>query len=144
MGADALFSQLTKPHLRPSKLKILRWLQEDTTEPHVLETFEGLLEGLSGLEVLHIEISHMRSLPKVSTLTHHGKTLKSLFVYSGGSETYMYETQEFDEICTNCTELRQLSITFPSSIIIDAVLNSEYKSYLVGDQARGNKKQMEW
>ena len=138
-----LFSQLTKPHLRPSRLKILRWLQEDTIEPHALEAFEGLLEGLSGLEVLHIELNHMRSLPKPSTLTHHGKTLKSLFVCSSSglsvAETHMYEIQEFDEICTNCKELRQLSVTFPSSIILDAVLNIEYKSYLVGGRALGTR-----
>lgn len=133
IGVDVLFSQLSKPHLRPSKLKNLRWLQEDTNEPYALEAFEGLLEGLSGLEVLHIDIINMERLPKASTLTHHGKTLRSLFVRSGTSNTeiHTYKTFEFDKICSNCTELRQLSVTFPTIIIPHAVLNSDYKSFLV-------------
>lgn len=139
MGADILFSQLSKPHLRPSKLKNLRWLQEDTNEPHALEAFEGLLEGLSGLEILHIDINNMQVLPKPAALAHHGKTLKSLFVRSAANTSAAnsprintYETHEFDVICTGCTELRQLSVTFPPTVVSHAVLDSDYKSFLVG------------
>lgn len=134
MGADVVFSQLSKPHLRPSKLKNLRWLQEETNEPYALEAFEGLLEGLSGLEILHIDINNMPSLPKPAVLAHHGKTLKSLFVRSTSNSTNinMYEAPEFDLICTSCTELRQLSVTFPPIVVSHAVLDSEYKLFLVG------------
>lgn len=135
MGADILFSQLSKPHLRPYKLKNLRWLQEETNEPHALEAFEGLLEGLSGLEILHIDINNMQLLPKPAALAHHGKTLKSLFIRSAANSTriHTYEAPEFDVICTSCTELRQLSVTFPNTAVVShAVLDSEYKSFLVG------------
>lgn len=133
VGADVIFSQLSKPHIRPSKLKTLRWLQEETNEPHALEAFEGLLEGLSGLEILHIDINHMQTLPKPAALAHHGKTLKSLFVRSAlsSSNIHTYETHEFDVICTGCTELRQLSVTFPPTAVSHAVLDPEYKSFLV-------------
>ena len=129
-----IFSQLSKPHLRPSKLKTLRWLQEETNEPHALEAFEGLLEGLSGLEILHIDINNMQALPKPTALAHHGMTLKSLFVRSALTNTniHTYETHEFDVICTTCPELRQLSVTFPPTAVSHAVLDSEYKTFLVG------------
>lgn len=144
MGADVVFSQLSKPHLRPSKLKNLRWLQEETNEPYALEAFEGLLEGLSGLEILHIDINNMPSLPKPAVLAQHGKTLKSLFVRSTLSSTNinMYEAPEFDVICTSCTELRQLSVTFPPTVVSHAVLDSEYKLFLVGAYNDVNQNKM--
>lgn len=51
IGADAVFAQMSKPHLRPGKLKKLRWFHEAPNEPHALEAFEGLLEAIAGLEV---------------------------------------------------------------------------------------------
>ena len=134
VGADVVFSQLSKPHLRPSKLRVFRWLQEEINEPHALEAFEGLLEGLSRLETLHVEIKNMLTLPKPSALIHHGKTLTSLFVHSqpsSSTEVHTYETQEFDEICTNCTELRQLSISFPSTSVSHPHPSPDYKTFLV-------------
>lgn len=131
-----IFSQLSKPNLRPTRLKNLRWLQEEPNESHALEAFEGLLESLSGLKELHIDINNMQTLPKPAALAHHGTTLKSLFVRSTLNSTNMhtYEAHEFDVICTGCTELRQLSVTFPPTVVSNAVLDSEYKSFLVSAQ----------
>lgn len=50
-GADAVFAQMSKPHLRPNSLKKLRWVHEAAGKTHVLESLEGLLEAITGLEV---------------------------------------------------------------------------------------------
>jgi hypothetical protein len=34
-------------------------MDDDKSEAHALEAFEGLLEGLSALETLHIFVNHM-------------------------------------------------------------------------------------
>ncbi|MCJ1471616.1 hypothetical protein MMC13_000256 [Lambiella insularis] len=123
-GADFLFAQLSRPHLRPSKLKSLRWMDDDKSEPHALEAFEGLLESLSGLETLHIFVKRMRSLPKVGPITLHKKTLTSLSVHSQETreKIHTYSEEDYDRIC-GCTQLRQLSVMFPNTSIDHATLS---------------------
>ena len=54
-GADTVFAQMSKPHLRPTKLKKIRWFHgEEGSEAHALEAFDGLLEAITGLEILHV------------------------------------------------------------------------------------------
>jgi len=43
----------------------------------------------------------------------------------------MYESEQFEEICNNCLELRQLGITFPITSVSDAEPSSEFTAYLV-------------
>ena len=137
-GADALFSQMSKPHNRPSRLKKLRWFHEETAEPHALEAFEGLLEGLSGLEILHVDLNNIGGLPKPSAITNHRKTLKVLAIRSrmGPPEQPQldslkcYEQAQFDEICTQCPEVRQLSITTPETFVSDPQETTEFRDFL--------------
>ena len=132
VGADAVFSQMSKPHLRPARLKKIRWFHEETSEPHAIEAFEGLLESITGLEILHVDINNLRGLPGASAVAHHGKTLKCLSIRSRmESHTTLYERDGFDEICNNCTELQQLSMTFPPTSVSDANRNTEFNTYLV-------------
>lgn len=65
-GADAVFAQMSKPHLRPGNLKKLRWFHEADRETHVLESFEGLLEAITGLEV-----SSLMTGKRYTTLLRH-------------------------------------------------------------------------
>ncbi|MCJ1274043.1 hypothetical protein MMC21_001837 [Puttea exsequens] len=130
-GEDAVFAQLSKPHLRPTKLKKLRWFHEDDNENHALEAFEGLLEATAGLEVLHVETNNLGSLPKAGAIGHHGKTLQILGVRNRMPQgLVMYEPDQFEEICTSCLELRQLSVTFPNTSVSDAFPSSEFKAFL--------------
>ena len=133
-GADAVFAQMSKPHLRPNKLKKIRWFHcEETTIIHALEAFDGLLEAISGLEILHVDIKHFNGLPSPTAIAHHGKTLQVLGLRSrtSSSDTIMYQSDQLDEICTACTELRQLAVTFPVTFVSDAHPSSEFKTYLV-------------
>lgn len=134
LGADAVFAQMSKPHIRPTKLKKIRWFHgEETSETHALEAFDGLLDALSGLEILHVDIKNFGGLPNSTAIAHHGKTLKVLGIRSraASSNPTRYESEQLDEICTACTELRQLSITFPTTSVSDAHPSSEFKTHLV-------------
>ena len=136
VGADAVFAQLSKPHLRPANLEKIRWFHEETSEPHALEAFEGLLDALSKLKTLHVDINNIPGLPRAGAIAHHGKTLQSLSVRSRIPQQgiQMYDNEQFDEICANCLELRQLSITFPATSITDAAPSIEFKTYLVSSR----------
>lgn len=136
-GADTVFAQMSKPHLRPNKLKKIRWFHgEDTMETHALEAFDGLLEAISGLEVLHVDIKNFSGLPNPTAIAHHGKTLHVLGIRSRTASLSLmrYENEQLDEICTACPELRQLSITFPSTSVSDAHPSSEFMQALVSHE----------
>ena len=134
-GADAVFAQMSKPHLRPTKLKKIRWFHgDDSTEAHALEAFDGLLGATSALEILHVDIKGFDELPNPAAIAHHGKTLQVLGIRgrSASSEPVRYESDQLDEICTACTKIRQLSITFPATSVSDAHPSSDFKTHLVG------------
>ncbi|MCJ1436481.1 hypothetical protein MMC27_005860 [Xylographa pallens] len=130
-GAEVLFAQLSKPHLRPPRLRSLRWMDDDKSEPHALEAFEGLLESLSGLETLHIYVNRMRSLPKVGPIIFHKKTLTSLSIHSQQTREaiHTYSEEDFDKICTECSQIRQLSIMFPKTTVEHAVASPEFLAF---------------
>ena len=132
-GAESIFAQMSKPFLRPNKLKKIRWFHgEENSEIHALEAFDGLLEAISGLEVLHVDVTNFRALPNPTAIAHHGKTLQVLGVRSRteASSLMRYETDQLDEICTACTELRQLSVTFPTTSVSDPRPSPEFKASL--------------
>lgn len=119
-GADVVFTQLSKPHMRPTKLKSIRWMDDNKSETHALEAFEGLLESLSGLLTIHVFINRMRALPKISAIIPHKKTLTSLSIHSQLSTqtpAHTYLEDDYSRLCTECGELRQLSIMFPKTAI---------------------------
>ena len=137
-GADALWAQMSKPHVRPNRLKKIRWFHEISAEPHALEAFEGLLEGLLGLEVIHVDLINIGGLPKPSVITHHAKTLKMLALQSRSRQENLhfyslncYAQDQFDEITTECTELRQLSIATPETDVSEARPSQEFTTFLV-------------
>ena len=132
-GVEVLFAQLSKPHLRPSNLRILRWLDDESSEPHALEAFEGFLEALTGLASIHVIISRMRDLPKVAALVHHRKTLTSLSVHSqeNHDNIFLYSINDYSRLCDECTELRQLSIMFPETKIEPPSPSHEFVAFLV-------------
>ena len=132
-GASTVFAQMSKPFLRPNNLKKIRWFHgEDINESDALNAFDGLLEAMSGLEVLMVDVANLRALPNPTAIAHHGKTLQVLGV-RGRTETsslMRYETDQLDEICTACTELRQFSITFPTTSVSDAQPSPDFKASL--------------
>ena len=132
MGTENLFTQLSKPHIRPGQLKNLYWTQNRINEPHILEAFEGLLESLLGLETLQVEIDSVDNLPKAKAITHHGKTLKYLNINGQmNGYTHNYEPADFTEICEKCPGLVQLSVAFPPTSVDTAEDSPDYATFLV-------------
>ena len=132
-GADGLFAQLSKPHIRPNRLKTLRWMDDCSAEPHGLEAFEGLLEGLSSLVTIHVYVNNLMALPKVTTITRHSSTLRSLSIHTQESSTapHCYSDADFSKICTDCSEIRELSVMFPKSNIEGLNPSDEFEAFLV-------------
>ena len=132
-GVETVFAQLSKPHLRPSNLKSLRWLDDEASEPHTLEAFEGFVQALQGLETLHVVVSKMRELPKVAVLIQHRKSLVSLSVHSQQSHDniFTYSINDYGRLCEECSELRQLSIMFPETKVEPPSPSHEFVAFLV-------------
>ncbi|MCJ1287072.1 hypothetical protein MMC26_006420 [Xylographa opegraphella] len=130
-GAEVLFAQLSKPQFRPPHLRSLRWMDDDKSEPHALEAFNGLLESISGLETLHVYINRMRSLPKVGPITLHKKTLTSLSIHSQQTRDaiHTYSEQDYEKLCTACSQLRQLSIMFPKTTVEHPATSPEFLAF---------------
>ena len=132
-GVENVFAALSKPHQRPTKLKILRWMDDDKSQPHTLEAFEGLLQATNGLEILSVWIGHMTGLPKVGAICAHKRTLVSLAVQSRDrrEDVWTYSGEDFNRLCTECTELRQLSVMFPDAQADDSVQSIEFRTFVV-------------
>ncbi|KAI9878317.1 MAG: hypothetical protein M1830_001250 [Pleopsidium flavum] len=131
-GADALFSELSKPHQRPLGLKTLRFYHHDDDQHYGLVAVEGFLQSTSGLVTLHIDIDNASALPKEDCVTRHSKTLTSLSINSQNTSyaVYEYSSGAFDKICTACTGLRQLSVTFPETSALDAFGSQAFEAFL--------------
>ena len=132
-GVDAFFAQLSKPHIRPAKLKFLRWMDDENTQVPAMKAFEGLLETTSGLEVLHVWVDGMNALPKVGAITRHKKTLTSLGMHSqkNRDSVHCYTEDDCREICEQCTEIRQLSLNFPQLESESEVISTEFSNFFV-------------
>ena len=90
-------------------------MDDQNTDSHALEAFEGFLEACSELLILHVNLSRARDLPKVNSIIRHKKTLESLSVHtqSANHAVNMYAQNDVEMLCTQCTQLRQLSLMFP-------------------------------
>ena len=108
-------------------------MDDDKSEPHALEAFEGLLESLSGVETLHVYVNRMRSLPKVGLILLHKKTLTSLSIHSQQSRDaiHTYSEEDYNRLCTECSQLRQLSIMFPKTTVEHAAPSPEFLAFRV-------------
>lgn len=67
-AAEVLFSQLSKAHNRPSRLRSLRWLNSTSSDSEAMEALEGLLESFSNLVTIDIQAGNMSKVPAISLL----------------------------------------------------------------------------
>ena len=110
-------------------------MDSHASEWPALEAFEGLLDTLIGLQVIDVVVAGMRALPRASAITHHRKTLVSLAIHTEKEEynQHAYSDEDFGAICTQCTELRQLSVLFPEATLnwVDRHLGTKFSTFLV-------------
>lgn len=133
MAPEGLFAQLSQTQHLPSRLKSHRWVHRDTTESHTLNALERLLEQVPALEYLHIELDDAHRLPESEAISHFGSSLRSLLVQVHDSESTLlkYKSEEIEQICTECTGLRQLSVAFPQTYLSEAYPLSTWEASLV-------------
>lgn len=134
-GADALFAELSKPHLRPSHLKTLRLYHHDDDQHYGVGALERFLRSTSGLVTLRIDFSNTKELPKDDCIIKHSSSLESLSIYASKTDTdvFHYSTGPFSRICSTCTGLRQLSITPPPRASLLAGGNEDSRTFLVSN-----------
>ena len=72
-------------------------------------------------------------VPNALAISHHDKTLEVLEIRSRMPTEIilLYDIEQFEELCNNCLELRQLSITFPITSVSEAEPSSLFTTYQV-------------
>lgn len=130
-GVEMFWAQISKPHQRPLSLKTLRWMDAEEGEDPALDAFDNFIESISGLKTLHVLVSKMSRLPRVTSITAHRHTLESLSVHSQKDRVTMtYSEAEYEQLCRECNGLRQLSINFPKTAADYSTVSSEFSSFL--------------
>ena len=93
-------------------------MDDEKSSNPAMEAFDGLLESISGLETIHVYVFKVTVGPKISSLIHHKKTLRSLSIYTEENSTpppppIGYSPDDFARLCSECKEIRQLHMVFP-------------------------------
>ena len=131
-GADVLFAQLSKESQMPQQLHTLRWYDQNKCESHAVSAVSSLLEVLSGVKVIDIYLEGMSGLPRVDGIVKHKDSLYSLSVHSQDrhSNLHYYAEADFGRVCTECTQLTQLSLMFPSTSVEEAYPSQKFRAFL--------------
>ena len=121
-GADSLFAELSKSQALPEKLETLEVKHSDNPENDLLNALDGFLCLVSGVKALTMDVCYAKTMPASAGIVRHFKTLKELNVHAsrgdGEEEELVYEPEDFQKICNNCTKIEQLSCAFPATSVI--------------------------
>jgi hypothetical protein len=136
-GADSLFAELSKSQRLPEKLETLEVKHDDNQENDLLNALDGFLCLVAGIKELTMDICYAKTMPACAGITRHFKTLKELNVHAsrgdGEEEELVYEYEDFEKICKNCTKIEQLSCAFPSTSVIRAP-SDQFAAFEVSSQ----------
>lgn len=121
-GADSLFAELSKSQALPEKLETLEVKHNDNPENDLLNALDGFLCLVSGVKALTMDVCYAKTMPASAGIVRHFKTLKEVNVHAsrgdGEEEELVYEAEDFQKICNNCTKIEQLSCAFPQTSVI--------------------------
>jgi hypothetical protein len=131
-GTDSLLGQLSRARSLPESLQALEIQHKDNYENETSVALDGLLCLLSGLTILTIDLQNVKTLPAVASIVRHGKTLEQLNIHcsneslssplisdmSCDADELVYETEDFDKICSATERLEQLSCAWPTRSLI--------------------------
>ena len=108
-------------------------MDDENAQAPAMEAFEGLLEMTSGLEVLHVWVDEMDTLPKVGAIIRHKQTLTSLGIHcqKNRDKVHSYTEDDYRDICNQCTEIRQLSLAFPQLESESEYFSADFDSFIV-------------
>lgn len=129
-GVDTLFGQLSKAAHLPKALKVLEVQHRDNAENEALLALDGFLCLVQGLRDLIIDLQCVRALPMAAGVARHGKHLELLNIHCSSdtssiiagdttdADELVYDSDDFDKICSATTKLEQLSCAFPARSLI--------------------------
>ncbi|KAF2115469.1 hypothetical protein BDV96DRAFT_80266 [Lophiotrema nucula] len=133
-GADALFAELSRSTMLPDKLETLEFKHDDNPENDGLEALDGFLVLATGIKVLTVDLSYVKSLPAAAGIVRHSRTLKQLNVHASSmpddcDEEHVYDYASFSQICKECPNVEQISVAFPNVSLVrsknDSFINFE-------------------
>ena len=142
-GVDAFLGQLSRAAHLPKVLRILELQHKDNTDQETLIALDGFLCLISGLTDLFIDLTNVKSLPGVAGIVRHGKTLETLNVHctskpasnsimsdvSTDAEELVFETEDFEKICSSAGELEQLSCAWPERSLTTRLVHEDWCSF---------------
>lgn len=130
-GVDSLLGQLSRAKHLPKTLQVLELQHKDNSENEALVALDGFLCLISGLNDLIIDLQNVKSLPAAAGIVRHNKTLELLNVHCSSessnplvnemacdAEELVYDTEDFDKICSAASRLEQLSCAWPGRSLI--------------------------
>jgi len=124
LGADSLFAEMCQSRSLPLSLESLEFKHDSDEEGEVVTSLNALLTLMSGLKRLYIDIGNARGGPDATSICRHASTLQELVCHSyegdpadSDDDEHSLETDGFVKICETCTNLEQMSVTFPPTPI---------------------------
>jgi hypothetical protein len=142
-GVDALLGQLSRAAHLPKRLRVLEIQHKDNSDQETLIALDGFLCLTSGLTDLLIDLVNVRSMPGIAGIVRHGKTLETLNIHctsktasnpimgdvSSDPEELVFDTEDFEKLCSSASELEQLSCAWPERSLTKRVVHEDWCSF---------------
>ena len=142
-GVDSLLGQLSRAANLPKVLRVLELQHKDNSDQEALVALDGFLCLTSGLEDLLIDLTNVKSLPGVAGIVRHGKTLETLNIHctkksesnsmmgdvSSDPEELVFDTEDFDKLCSSASELEQLSCAWPERSLTKRMVHEDWCTF---------------
>lgn len=142
-GVDTLLGQLSKAVNLPKVLRVFELQHKDNSDQETLIALDGFLCLTSGMTDLLIDLTHVKLLPSVAGIVRHSKTLETLNVHCTNKPTpnpimgdvisdpeeLVFDTEDFDKLCSAASELEQLSCAWPDRTLTKRLVHEDWCSF---------------
>lgn len=142
-GVDSLLGQLSRAANLPKVLRVLELQHKDNSDQEALIALDGFLCLTSGLTDLLIDLTNVKSLPGVAGIVRHSKTLETLNVHCTNKPTtstimgdvitdpeeLVFDTDDFDKLCSTAAGLEQLSCAWPERSLTKRLVHEDWCSF---------------
>ena len=142
-GLDSLLGQLSRAANLPKVLRVLELQHKDNSDQEALIALDGFLCLTSGLNDLLIDLTNVKSLPGMAGIVRHGKTLETLNIHctnksasnslmgdvSSDPEELVFDTDDFDKLCSSASKLEQLSCAWPERSLTKRLVHEDWCTF---------------
>jgi hypothetical protein len=142
-GVDSLLGQLSRAANLPKVLRVLELQHKDNSDQEALIALDGFLCLTSGLTDLLIDLTNVKSLPGMAGIVRHGKTIETLNIHctnksasnsimgdvSSDPEELVFDTDDFDKLCSSASKLEQLSCAWPERSLTKRLVHEDWCTF---------------